>query len=325
MKSTRINMQSPPNHISKSKRVKMEDSTTANLDNSSSFETTSSSKSSSPNLNVTTTIIGGKDTQIIIKDHVSTPTTNKSANSPKSQTADSHQLNTYHSQTITEESNYSSNQIETATNLADEVYESNPNNTESTQSTVVSKAVKKSDKKKRSENDDTDWCKVANKEFKKSLEKNLNPVSFTGMNKLTSVSNGYHGSELEKQLGLERVMDISLYCPHCKQLNDFCHFKVYSDYIEKKLFYKYTSKTEYPGDPVIYKDCVEAYNEKRRVIFHDKFEFYDGAEIDLPYCLVKHAYDIETMIQSIVRATNINNNIRKGVVQCIRAKRSRRA
>ena len=283
------------------------------------------SDSPSDKANVKTTTIGGKQTKIILKDDAISPI--KSSSSSSNTMIDSQPNNDH-----TNKSDSTDNESQSSTNHNDaeknrqEVSNSVRNHTEST-STSTGKACAVKDKKKKNtaENEDMLWCKAANNEYKKSLEKNLNPISFTRMNKLTSVSNGYHGSDLEKKLGLERVMDPLLYCHHCKQLNENCHFKVYGDYIEKKLLYEYTSKTEYPGDPVIYKECVQAYNEKRRVVFHDKFGFYDRAKIDLPYCLVKHAYDIETMVQNIVKATNINNNIRKGVVQCIRAKRSRQA
>ena len=106
-----------------------------------------------------------------------------------------------------------------------------------------------------------------------------------------------------------------------KRVNNHCHFKLYGDYIKKKLFFLYTKKKVYPGNTVVYKQCQEAYNEKHWVNFHDMFGFYDGAECELPYCLTKQAYKIETLIKNIVKATNINNETRRGVVQCICIKR----
>ena len=41
---------------------------------------------------------------------------------------------------------------------------------------------------------DMAWCKEANKQLKRVLECNLNPISFSGMNKLTSLSNGFTGT-----------------------------------------------------------------------------------------------------------------------------------
>ena len=165
------------------------------------------------------------------------------------------------------------------------------------------------------------WCKEANTQLKKVLECNLNPISFSGMNKLISLSNGFTGTKLEEEMGLEQKMDPSLYCHHCKQLNKHCHFKVYGDYIEEKLFFLYTKKTVNPGDAVIYKQCQEVYNKKCRDFFHDMFHFYNEAECKLPYCCTKQAYKIETMIQNIVKPTDINDQTRRGVVKYICTKR----
>ena len=76
---------------------------------------------------------------------------------------------------------------------------------------------------------------------------------------------------------------------------------------------------------MIYNECQEAYNEMRKVVFYQKFKFYNGAEYELPYFLVKQAYDVERMVETLVKATVINDEMRKGVVECLRAKRSRMA
>lgn len=100
---------------------------------------------------------------------------------------------------------------------------------------------------------------------------------------------------------------------------------VYGDYTSKKVFFSHMNKTEYPGNSIVHKDCEIGYNEMRRVVYHQKFGFYDGAYDEMLYCLTVHAYRVETMVKELTKAKGINNETLKGVVQCIQAKRTRRA
>ena len=256
-----------------------------------------SSTESKPTMDVATTTIGGKPTQIFVKNNQSHATDNNSHSAGLLKTTSSN---------VAEQDHHTKSYESTNTEATDDNCNRDENEV------------------KKMRHDDMGWCTVANKMYKDYLETNINPISFTGKNKITSTANGL--TEAKKGTHeLERVIDPSLYCRHCKQLNDHCHFKVFGDYIQKKLFFNYANKTDYPGKIQIYKECKEAYNEMRRVVFYQKFHFYDGAEVDLPYCLICLQYDMEDMIKHLVRATNINNQTMRGVVHCIRAKRSRQA
>ena len=85
---------------------------------------------------------------------------------------------------------------------------------------------------------------------------------------------------------LEKEIDEKLYCESCKQLHEYCHRKVFSDYIKKKVFYEYKNKTSSPKTDEIQAEIKEGYNEKCKVDVHGQFNFYDGAVYPLPIWLL---------------------------------------
>ena len=152
--------------------------------------------------------------------------------------------------------------------------------------------------------------------------------SFQGLTMITSL----HAEEsivntktYLKSASLEIEMDKETYCPDCKQLLDHCHRRVYSDYIKKKLFFKFANITRQPECDEVLTAFQAAYNEVRRVSFHQKFNFYDGAELEVPDCMYKYQWDLVHMIEEIVEGCKINKETKDGIVQLIKAKRLRKA
>ena len=93
------------------------------------------------------------------------------------------------------------------------------------------------------------YFEAADKSYKQSLKTNINTVSFQGKTMFTSL----HADEsivntktYLKSASLEIEMDKEMYCKDCIQLLDHCHRRVYSDYIKKKLFFKFANITRKP-------------------------------------------------------------------------------
>ena len=172
------------------------------------------------------------------------------------------------------------------------------------------------------------YFEAADKCYKESLKTNINMVSFQGKTMFTSL----HADEsivntktYLKSASLEIEMDKETYCPDCQQLLDHCHRRVYSDYIKKKLFFKFANITRQPECDEVLTAFQAAYNEVRRVSFHQKFNFYDGAELEVPDCMYKYQWDLVHMIEEIVEGCKINKETKDGIVQLIKAKRLRKA
>ena len=177
----------------------------------------------------------------------------------------------------------------------------------------------KKDKKKKP------FYDAANEVFQTQMKRNMNPVSFVGKKEETTLDNTV-SPKLEGDQGpLEKPMDKKLNCAACKQLHDFCHRKVYSDYIKKKIFYDYKNKTNYPDSDEIQAKIKEAYNEKRRVDVHLHFNFYDGAVYPLLNCLYGYSWELVHMVNDLTECARINHDTKNGIVEFIRAKRHRKA
>ena len=128
---------------------------------------------------------------------------------------------------------------------------SNDENSSKINTTTDTKYNRKN-KEKKSKYDDWGWCKEVNRLYEQSMNTNLNPISFTGGNNLTSTSNELIGTDNDTD-ALEQPIDPFMYCNHCKQLHNHCHFNVCAGYIQKKLLFLYTNKITYPDDAVISK------------------------------------------------------------------------
>ena len=171
------------------------------------------------------------------------------------------------------------------------------------------------------------YFEAADEIYNESMKTNLNRVSFVGKTLLSSDHARQRLAETSHLVTtpIEISMNTDLYCKDCKQLSDFCHRKVYSDYIKKKVFYEYANITVQPECDAVLKKCKDCYNEIRRVCYHQKFNFYDGAEQELPPCLYAFSWEIVHMTQEIIEGAKINNETKDGIVQLIAAKRLRRA
>ena len=94
---------------------------------------------------------------------------------------------------------------------------------------------------------------------------------------------------------------------------------------KKKVFYKYKGVSEQPEFAIILAECEEAYNEARRVKYHSKFNFYDGADVKLPLCLYAYVCEIINMMEEIVAGAKINDETKDRIVKMLKAKRLRRS
>ena len=163
--------------------------------------------------------------------------------------------------------------------------------------------------------------------YNESMKTNLNRVSFVGKTLLSSDHARKRAAET-MDIGMspiEIAMNSNKYCKDCNQLYEFCHRRVYSDYIKKKVFFEYANITVQPKCDDIIKTCEESYNEIRRVSFHQKFNFYDGAEQDLPPCLYAFSWELVHMIEEIIEGAKINSETKDGIIKLIAAKRLRKA
>ena len=171
---------------------------------------------------------------------------------------------------------------------------------------------------------DKPWYEAAATQFQQNMRSSINPVSFEGRKTLTSKWNSTADKNGNDITPLEVDIDPFLYCEHCKQLNTHCHKRCYKDYILKKLFFMYSNKTEQPTLEQIKAEVFIAYNERRKVMDHEKFGFYDGVDWELPKCIKDYCTEIAKLIKEVVVATRINNETREGNVQMLRAKRFRK-
>ena len=163
--------------------------------------------------------------------------------------------------------------------------------------------------------------------YNESMKTNLNRVSFVGKTLLSSDHARKRAAET-MDIGMspiEITMNSNKYCKDCNQLCEFCHRRVYSDYIKKKVFFEYANITVQPKCDDIIKTCEDSYNEIRRVSFHQKFNFYDGAEQDLPPCLYAFSWELVHMIEEIIEGAKINSETKDGIIKLIAAKRLRKA
>ena len=166
-----------------------------------------------------------------------------------------------------------------------------------------------------------DWYVAANNVFEHTLKLNINPVSFVGRKNHNPYSNIPKCAD--ETVDLEVECDTSLYCLQCKQLNNYCHRKVYKDYIKTKLFANYANQLVKPKYDEIKEAMKEAYNERRCVMVHEEFKFYDREDIDMPDCLVGYSFELATLIKDVVKAAKINHETRLGVCKYVAAKRMR--
>ena len=138
---------------------------------------------------------------------------------------------------------------------------------------------------------------------------NIDPVSYIGKKDETTLNNTVSPMLEGEKVPLEKPMDKKLHCPACKQLHEYCHRKVCSDCIKKKIFYKYKNKTNYPEPEEIQALIKEGYNEKLKVDDHLHFNFHDSAIYPLPNCLYGYSWDL------------VHSNMKTGNVEFIWAKR----
>ena len=98
---------------------------------------------------------------------------------------------------------------------------------------------------------------------------------------------------------LEVEEDPSKYCQECKQLNSYCHKIVYHDLIKKTLFRRYMNRIKKPSYEEIKEAMKEAYNEKRRVEYHNEFGFVDREQAELPRCLLAYSFKLKNLLYEV--------------------------
>ena len=138
------------------------------------------------------------------------------------------------------------------------------------------------------------------------MKRNINPVTFIGKKEETTLDNTVSPKLEGEQVPLEKEMDEKLYCTACKQLHEYCHRRIYSDYIKNKVFYEYKNKTTNPESEEIQAIIKEGYNEKRKVDVHGHFNFYDGAVYPLPYCLYGFSWELVHLVNELTECARIN-------------------
>ena len=160
------------------------------------------------------------------------------------------------------------------------------------------------------------WFPQAKSLFNDKMKASINTVSFQGLPKEKNAGADVHKLEID--------LSQDDYCKHCLQTHAFCHKKVHTNYIVKKVFTVYQHRTDMGASEEIMGTIRQAYNESRRVDICTRFGFYDIKEEPMPGCVEEIGKKLVSTVKELRGAAKTNQDIKDGIVQYIRAKRFRR-